>query len=554
MEKTKQVSELVEVKSRTAVVGELTRQLRRSSSISFVSADAGVGKTSLVSQVQRDVGQPFRIVSFTEPVYSYEEFVKNLAVAIQCEISHEQGKNDIQQLSAQCIEKIQRGAEKHLVICDEAHSIYLATFERILRFHNELIECGASIHLIFVGGPLLGEIYERLVSNRSVEPDALNVSLPLLTKEECGSFFLDLVKRDRPNINHQAVSSACLDQLYSATKGNMKEIKKLADKAVENPKEDASFFSLLNDIEDTGQKQKKRRVARSAKKTKTNRNRNLYLALTVVVSVMVGAVYFYFSKGEQLLAENVEPVKVAEKTVVAVSKPKTSVAGAAGTEALKAAKNVEVVLEEAVEKGTSEVESVKKAVKKTNPTSPFKPFVPAVDILLVPGASTAGAVEVAKEESTQVKSEMVKEIETLQATKKVVKEVVLEPKRQVGSTQQLNSSKMSAEELYKNRAAATVAWLDKRDSGYYTMQVMALTSDKSKLHLLEFLDKNEYRDEAGNFYILRKKQSPQALYVFYGEYSSKDSASQARESLPEFLKNQKPYLVSVDGALKKAGL
>lgn len=65
--------------------------------------------------------------------------------------------------------------------------------------------------------------------------------------------------------------------------------------------------------------------------------------------------------------------------------------------------------------------------------------------------------------------------------------------------------KLFAETLYKSRSAATVKWLDRRDSGHYTMQVMALTSGKSKIHLLEFLDKDEYRGEVDKFYFFKKE-------------------------------------------------
>lgn len=540
------------------MIKSISEQLQLHSSTSFITGDSGAGKTSLVLQVEQNYSQPFRLVSFAAPIYSYKEFIKTLTLALQCEESNEQKGDNVQVLSSQCIDVLQERAGKLLIICDEAHSIYLATFERILRFQDELIQNGVGVHLIFTGKPLLTDILEQLAGNSSVRSEFVNINLSLLNKEECGTFFLDLVKRNNQNITIQTLSNDFLEQLYSVTKGNMKEIKKVADKADKKTQDDASFFSLLNKIDDTDNNKEKRKPIARVKGKKGSQNKSFILALVLLVLVVAGSAVLYFSKGGEQVTEGVEPIKAKQPAAV-VSKPKPSVIEIAGIKetvevAQKEAKAVEVAVQKTAEQVVAEVESIKTAVEKTNTTSPFKPFVPAISILSSPAKTNDDLGKVVKEESTQNQSDVVEEVEVTKVDEKIFDELVLEPQKKIEYAVSPSNKDISAEELYKSRAAATVKWLDKRDSDFYTMQLMALTSEKSKAHLLEFLNKDEYRTVADSFYILRKKQSPPTLYVFYGEYVSKDAASQAREKLPEFLKNHKPYLVSVDGAMKKAGL
>lgn len=95
MKKTRQVAELVQVKSRIDVVEEVAQLLQLPSSTFFVSADSGAGKTALLLQIQCDCDQSFRVISFLDPIHSYGDFIKTLAVALACEKRDEHGKNDV---------------------------------------------------------------------------------------------------------------------------------------------------------------------------------------------------------------------------------------------------------------------------------------------------------------------------------------------------------------------------------------------------------------------------------------------------------------------------
>ena len=85
----------------------------------------------------------------------------------------------------------------------------------------------------------------------------------------------------------------------------------------------------------------------------------------------------------------------------------------------------------------------------------------------------------------------------------------------------------------------------------YTVQLMALTSKNAENNLKEMLSQVAYRQESGNFYILRKVTAPESIFVFYGEYPSLERARLAQDSLPKFLRDHKPYVLSIEGALAK---
>jgi septal ring-binding cell division protein DamX len=85
----------------------------------------------------------------------------------------------------------------------------------------------------------------------------------------------------------------------------------------------------------------------------------------------------------------------------------------------------------------------------------------------------------------------------------------------------------------------------------YTVQLMALASKTAEKNLKKMLAQNNYRQEAGNFYILKKSTASEKIFVFYGEYPSLERARLVTNSLPKFLRDHKPYVLSIKGAVAK---
>jgi septal ring-binding cell division protein DamX len=65
------------------------------------------------------------------------------------------------------------------------------------------------------------------------------------------------------------------------------------------------------------------------------------------------------------------------------------------------------------------------------------------------------------------------------------------------------------------------------------------------------LAQENYRQEAGNFYILEKSATTKNIFVFYGEYRNVETARLVQKSLPKFLRDHQPYALSIKGAIAK---
>ena len=107
-----------------------------------------------------------------------------------------------------------------------------------------------------------------------------------------------------------------------------------------------------------------------------------------------------------------------------------------------------------------------------------------------------------------------------------------------------------AEELFNERLKASSTWLAWAYRGGFTIQLMVLASGNAVDNLKKILVDDKYFAIKDQLYILRKR-SPQTIYVFYGNYSSMDMARLARNKMPQFLRDNQPYVLSIQDALKK---
>jgi type II secretory pathway predicted ATPase ExeA len=128
-----------------------------------------------------------------------------------------------------------------------------------------------------------------------------------------------------------------------------------------------------------------------------------------------------------------------------------------------------------------------------------------------------------------------------------VKTAVLEANPERNSSIRQNSV---AYNLFQQRAAAGSGWLtDQSEGAGYTIQLMVLTAERAEESLKRRLEQREYHEIADQLYILR--ENPATVFVFFGEYKDRDSAQQARNALPPFLRKHEPYVVSVQDAIAK---
>jgi septal ring-binding cell division protein DamX len=108
----------------------------------------------------------------------------------------------------------------------------------------------------------------------------------------------------------------------------------------------------------------------------------------------------------------------------------------------------------------------------------------------------------------------------------------------------------TADKLYNERVLAGAGWKKSKKEDMYTVQLMALASKTAKENLRKMLVQENYRQEAGNFYIF-EKSTTKNIFVFYGEYRNVETARLVQKSLPKFLLDHQPYALSIKGAIAK---
>jgi hypothetical protein len=137
--------------------------------------------------------------------------------------------------------------------------------------------------------------------------------------------------------------------------------------------------------------------------------------------------------------------------------------------------------------------------------------------------------------------------------KKVIVLQALAKKRKVAETtretkQPAGKGAKDPEQLLAERLRASSKW---RAKSGYTIQLMALASETAEENFKGLLAQERYAAVKDQLYVVRKA-TPPTLFVYYGFFETLDRARLARDRLPDFLRNNQPYPLSVDQAAKKA--
>lgn len=104
------------------------------------------------------------------------------------------------------------------------------------------------------------------------------------------------------------------------------------------------------------------------------------------------------------------------------------------------------------------------------------------------------------------------------------------------------------EHLLAERMRASSKW---RSKSGYTIQLMALASESAEENFKGLLTQERYAAVKDQLYVVRKA-TPPTLFVYYGFFETMEKARLARDRLPDFLRNNQPYPLSVAQASKKA--
>lgn len=119
-----------------------------------------------------------------------------------------------------------------------------------------------------------------------------------------------------------------------------------------------------------------------------------------------------------------------------------------------------------------------------------------------------------------------------------------------GSLPTAGSTAGSAKEqqtVFAERMRASDRWQSRQG---YTIQLMVLASAEAEENFKGLLAREQYAAIKDQLYLVRKT-APPTLYIYYGSYPTMEEARQGRDRLPDFLRRNQPYPLSIAQAVKK---
>jgi hypothetical protein len=421
--------------------------------------------------------------------------------------------------------------------------------------------------------------------------DELSIVLPGLTGDES----IELIEKIEKKLvlsGGKAVADDIRMSIVDQANGNFKKIFLLTREAAQNQGDDTSFMVLLENIKSSEpdvEVAETKAVRRYYEQVLQYKKYFPYLG--AVMAVFVALVWGLMPDSKEELSEKPEgEVKTAVKVVappvapIAIeSKMKKNKKSAAASDSVKnarpssaEAKNQMVSPKRGA--GTDDINNIENGVKtyslgeagKTNEQLP-KEVEQAIIKTVTEKVAKEPIVLQANTSHQDAPPTVVKIKEIVRKESKVVelwpsKELKKKPEVEViaaKQTKQIVSSKnavqevvasnshLTTDQLLRKRMVASAPWQRGKKDDQYTVQLMVLTAKNGKDNFKKMLEDEEYRKEANNFFVFKKRSSPDVLMIFYGEYPTMSFARLAKNNLPEFLLKHKPYPISVKEAMGK---
>jgi len=561
--------------------------LQKGVELMVLTGEEGSGKTTLCRLLESEA-LACHSIFFPRAVDSFEDVVRNITNSLGLERLFEIDGMDIDQALAQIADFLLNESVDLLLIFDEAENIFLATLERIRKMVDFINGTGARMHLLFSGQKAFLENCEQLSLCDFQKPDELHFDLEPLSEAESVDFVHDYAGRMAEVDAGKVFVDEAIRNICTLSQGNLGKLSNLVEEAAQPQNDATSFMVLLEGVKE------------GAKTYGENSEETIYSHLYRLLSpyfpwiggVACCLVLFLFLFGgkndKNDVGRIVARIDNNGKTEIVATMPEESVVAPeendqlseimepvpdAVTEAVTADVQPPEITKQVVPLAEKEVAADEMTVELSVPESAQENF----DQML--NAAEQGADDKVERVTVEQRTEQV----TVQGedpeknqnaeTEKTDSVVLLKANRDlkkknslpVGARREIMGVKPSAEkrkgitsnvnfyteQLYKERLLAGMGWGKKEKGKMYTVQLMALGSQGAENNLKKMLARVHYRQEAGNFYIFKKATAPESVFVFYGEYPSAEIARLAKDSLPGFLRDHKPYVLTIKQAFAK---
>ncbi|WP_458774180.1 AAA family ATPase [Desulforhopalus sp. 52FAK] len=545
-----------------------------------LSGDEGSGKTMICHKLDQDQQNMFTTVFFPRTVDSFEDVVRIVALALGLEPQLSGEGRSVDVLLGEISESLLTKSVPVLLIFDEAENIYLATLERIRKMLDRISSAGGLIHVLFAGRKTFMENSQQLSMCDFQNNEEYHIALAPLSEEETEDYLYHCSSKISGVDGGAIYTSEVIRNIFEVSGGNFRMTNILAEEALHKDGDDTSFMVLLENVkEKSGEQSRNVGFMQLVKEYGEQYRSYIPYAGAAIGVVVLSLVFLSFGKKAEVVQEStVTEVQVVEQPVVIkiesakesekdgshtikvpnaapVKEVDLSASGAAKETVIATTttpdaeipeveidveeqtkfsapvkENVPVVTERAKNKIVVEAEVVEEVVKNT----PLPVEEIEVVTLLRDVSSKKRPGRLPKTTQVTIKEEIQKE-----KNRNEVREVIA------------SNAHFTVEQLYKKRLMAGTPWYNGQKNDKFTVQLMVLTSETAEKNLKKMLREDRYRQEAGNFYIFKKLSTSDTIFVFYGEYATIAQARLAQNSLPRFLRDHKPYAISVKGAMTK---
>ncbi len=491
-----------------------------------VTGEEGSGKSFLCNAVVKKLPSYIIPVNMPAGIESFEEIVQLITSALDLALPENIEQPTVQDKLEHVRKKMEDEALRVVLIFDDAEYLYLATLERTRKIIEQVNDGESLFTLLLVGRERLVENLRQLSMCNFASDSEKHFLMEAMTADDTFEYLNFSMHQAGDTVDKEIFSREASDKIFELSAGNFKKTNELAEKALENVDQDTSFLVLLDNVQDDEEEEKTVR-----RKLSISGWRNWKQA-GLIAGGIAGLLLLLLFVLPDKPRKPVETLKKdAERNVTQVKETPFVVQSGAEQQ------------EENVVK-TQAVKNAVEAEKQQPPpvviSAPEQSKVPEREAIVTEDKKSSDIDEKLVEKTVQLVPRKKKKIITTKTN--TIEENAKSLSRKKTSTRT---------DRYDDRVVAGADWLRGGDAGRYTVQLMALTSTNAEQNLRKLLKKKEYNRVIDKLYILQKTGAESSVLVFYGTYSTMSEARNARDALPQVLREHHPYAISVEGAVNK---
>lgn len=564
--------------NRVEVLSQIKEAMQDGITLMVITGEEGSGKTMLCRVLEHEVSPLCETLFFPQAADSFEDVLQLVLKGLELEAENKNIDQTLDQISSFLMDE----SIDLLVIFDEAENIFLATLERIRKMLDRINESGARMYIIFSGRESFLENCDQLSICDFQNGDERHFSLSSLSETETADYLASCATR-LPDVDAAKIfTDEIVSNIYSLARGNFRTTNILAAESVKIHGDDTSFMVLLDSVKEDSTGKKKNlsgEIWPNVQKLLSSFASLPFFSRYSTYLPWVGGTVGCFLLALILFGPNDKEEKIGgdsthiEQTAKLSAVPEINeVNRIPEVEEPPAAETTGRILEENVFEEESVV--VQDEVVDQEPEQAIDQLPILVEPPVMSNAETISNQKEDESTGNEVDEKFLETIDSpeksMSETEKVVllratpnlkkipgvsseaKGLVIKAQPQSKVHKAIASISLStADKLYNERLLAGAGWERNKKEDMYTVQLMALASTTAKENLKKMLAQENYRQEAGNFYIFERSATTKNIYVFYGEYRNAETARLVQKSLPQFLRDHQPYALSIKGAIAK---